>query len=220
MSAVCCPIVSLGFCAPSLNRPAQFQRLKNSINMGNPMSDFYGCRETEPRALTAAVNELFTWCDADIAVMLADHIFVKPEAEDAIRAAFTEHFPDFDGVIGLGVTEYAHKYEEAPELGAVPQCAFPAVGRKFLERFPNAEVFCPDYYHFHADSELGEFATTVGKFAFLPGVLNTFHPNARNAEPDATHHASRKHQKEDNRIRAERRKRGLLWGQSFERVTA
>lgn len=194
---------------PTLNRPAEAARLVASIGNDYLITPSF---EEVPRPLTTIVNELVSSSEADIIVVLADHIEVLPGTLRSVERSMEDKFPDFDGMVGL------HIMNLAPLAGVREYCFF-GVGRKFVDRFPDRHIFCDDYHHFSADTELGEYATKAGKFYFDQHArIKTWHPNAGNAPKDDTWRASRSRLERDKAIRQERQRRGLLWGESFERV--
>lgn len=194
---------------PSLNRPDELERLRDSVPDG---VSFMASYETEPRALTTIVNELVSTSTADIVVVLADHVVIQNGCIDAIVSDFEDAFPSLDGMVGLNIMNME------PRQGIREYCFF-AVGREFISRFPDGKIFCPDYYHFSGDTELGEYAHGAGVFLFNEDAcIFLHHPNASNAKRDATHAASRIKVTYDQEMRMKRRKTGLLWGDSFELI--
>jgi tetratricopeptide (TPR) repeat protein len=200
-------------CCPSLNRPREVIRLRNSLP-----DDclFTPSLESQPRALTQIVNELFGKSTGDIVIMAADHLEFRPQCVDIIREAFTQQFPDLDGVVGLNLVNLPH-------LERISEYCFLALGRKFIERFTaNGKyqgVFCPEYYHFYGDTEFGLYAEKAGKFHYDErAAVFTWHPNAGNAQRDRTYSASRSRKGFDDAMWRLRQARNLYWGESFEVV--
>jgi len=201
---------------PSLNRPDELARLEASLPDGVLWRPGI---ETQPRALTTCVNELVRTSAADVVVVLADHIEVLPGCFDAIADDFTYAFPSLDGMVGLNITNME------PKEGIREYCFF-AVGRKFLKRFPVGEdtgvygtIFCPDYYHFSGDTELGEYAHGEGVFCFNEDAeIKTWHPNVGNAKRDDTNRASRVNINQDAEMRCKRKAAGYLWGNTFDLI--
>lgn len=202
--------------APTLNRPKEAQRLEVALE-GVEVPE--GCdlhvtiqRESEPRALTGIVNELVARSDAEIVVVLADHIVPDKHFLVHVVDAFHDFFPDLDGMVGL-------KIANMDPLPGVREYCFFAVGREFIKRFPGKQIFCPDYYHFYADTELGRFASEADVFRFAEKAeVDTFQVNNGRADIDSTWRASRSRKAEDDATNARRREAGLLWGRTFERV--
>lgn len=204
--------MQIEYCVPTLNRPDALARLVASIERTDYPHTLSISHETAPRDLPTIVNELFAASTGDIVVILADHVELSPDTGARIAAAFEEHFPDLDGVVGLHI-------ENMDPLPGVREFCFPAVGRQFIERFHYVQVFCPDYYHFYADTELGLYAMSVDRFhhALDARVIN-YHFANQTAPMDGTHRASRTRKAEDRATWDARQALGLLWGASFERV--
>jgi hypothetical protein len=160
------------------------------------------------------VNDLFRASKGDIVIMLADDVEVLPGAVQAVVAAFEKHFPMLDGMVGMNQTNI-------PSIKNCTEFAFFGVGRKFLERFPDHQAFCPDYHHFYGDTELGLYAKSLRRFKYAKDARIVHnHPAYSSNEPDATHAASRSHKDQDKNTWAARQARGLLWGREFTRVSA
>jgi len=200
-------------CFPTLNRMESARRLMKSVNGECAIRVSW---EEQPRALTGIVNRLFRQSHqrgVDVSIMLADHLEVLPGCIKAVRRVFEERFPDYDGVAGLNLSNL-------PPLPAVREYCFLAVGRRYLERFPEGQAFCPDYYHFFGDTEFGEAASEAGRFVYAADakVYSHLHTSFAHALEDSTHKASRRYVAFDEDCRKRRQKRGLLWGRSFERL--
>ena len=91
--------------------------------------------------------------------------------------------------------------------------AFGLLGRKFIERFPKSQVFCPDYIHFGSDFEIGLYAARVNKLVMCPEA-RVQHRRLH----DATHQVAVKVKERDVKIKQERKNRGYLWGLNFDRL--
>lgn len=71
------------------------------------------------------------------------------------------HFPDGDGVVGFNQQNLKHFCPGA----------FVLVGRKWVERFPEDQMYFPGYKHFCVDSEHWHYAESEGKFFFSTGAI-------------------------------------------------
>lgn len=208
------PPILIEVVAPSLNRPNEAERLERAL-AGCAVPEGYELkinvqRETEPRALPVIINELVGRSEASIVVVLADHIVPKPNLIEAVAKAY-EGRPDI-GMVGL-------KIANMEPLPGVREYCFFALSRPFIEHFPDRQVFCPDYYHFYGDTELGRFAADSEAFLFAENAeIETFHVNNGLADPDDTWRASRSRKKQDIDTYERRKLKGLVWGKSFERV--
>jgi hypothetical protein len=124
-------------------------------------------------------------------------------------------FRDGDGVIGI------NQRNIMLERGGRGFCqsGMGLIGKKFVERFPERRVFCPEYVSFKADNELGQFAEKNRKFWFAKdAALIHYHPRFFKSDgEDEAHLIVRDIQVEiDRKIYAERQTKKLLWGKSFE----
>jgi len=91
--------------------------------------------------------------------------------------------------------------------------AFGMMGRKFIERFPNRQVFCPDYIHYGGDAELGRFARRIGKL--IPcGEAKVIHRR----DKDDTYRLAKPVEFQDIKLVRKRIDKGLVWGLNFERL--
>jgi len=91
--------------------------------------------------------------------------------------------------------------------------AFGLLGRKFIERFPNNQVFCPDYVHYGGDAELGRYARSIGKLRLCPEAT-VIHKRLH----DQTYLTAKPQEKEDFHYIKERKEKGLLCGRDFKRL--
>jgi hypothetical protein len=184
--------------------------------MVNRVSDRLRIRvsqERKPRPLSKAINELVRASTADIMVLLADDVTVHREFETALRAAFWTALPDLDGVVAINAVNHDIVQDPASEF------AFVAIGRAYADRFPDRAVRCPDYWHFHADTEMGEHAQEIGLYYRAEDCQVTHHhPRVSDDPIDETHKASRSQRREDDETRAYRGECGYLWGRDFHRV--
>ena len=97
--------------------------------------------------------------------------------------------------------------------------AMGCIGFGVMSRFPNRQCFCPDFFSFHADSELGQFACKVGMFHYGENAkIHHHHPAVEKKMWDNTHDLVRLGCVEDRRVYNERRQKNILWGLTFERV--
>lgn len=150
---------------------------------------------------------------ADAMFYVCDDIEFAPDCIMAAVKVFTKEFPDTDGVLGLNQSNIAKNKE------GFSRSAMGMIGRKFAERFPDKCCFCPDYTSFHADAELGMFARSIGKFVYCDDAkVIHYHPTYYKELEDETHRIVREYKDVDKEIWSLRQKKGLLWGQSFERV--
>ena len=138
-------------------------------------------------------------------IVSSDDIYYE---EDAIEIAYKElidRFPDTDGVIGINNYNLGSQGHE----GAVT-----LVGDKFLERFPNRDLFCPEYLHFYVDTELTLLAKKLNRFYFcIESRVYHDHPSIT-GNYDSTHHYKRSERHtRDGEVWKQRQASGKLWGE-------
>ncbi len=173
------------------------------------------CEMTDYSKVSNCWNNFITRSEADLVLFLCDDCSLNVDCLTNAVKAMQTHFPDGDGVIGLNVDNYPPSWPEA-----ITQYGFRLVGRKFHARFPKGQAYCPEYYRFYVDTEMGEYSKLVGKFCFCEEArMQHFHPNAPGGTLDDTHYANRGvKQKWDNEIWNARQAKGYLWGKDFNLV--
>lgn len=145
---------------------------------------------------------------------IVDDTELLSDCLEKLSETFIQHFPDTDGMVGISqiyplITEATWK-----ENG---QCA---IGKKFIERFPDRQVSCHEYRFFYQDEEVLEYAKSINKFILCKEAKLIHHSaNFYHNEMDETHKIPRDKVKlQDTRTYNERKKRGLVWGKSFETI--
>jgi len=144
------------------------------------------------------------FCKKGAILLAADDLEFRPNCISWLVTRMKKHFPDGDGSVGL--QQYC---EEKGFFGS--EGAFVLMGRKFVDRFPNGQVFCPDYVHFNSDTELKGFAQRNKLFHFCSEAV-VYHSRLK----DKTYFLGDKVAKQDRETLEIRHRRGLLWGNSFE----
>lgn len=139
--------------------------------------------------------------DTGAAIYASDDLNFPPYAISRAVAAMRKYFPDTDGIISL----------KQSCLGV--DSAFGLMGEKFIERFPNRQVLCPDYIHYVSDVELGKFAKSIDKFRLCEDVILE-----HDRPTDKTRELGLNVLTADRATEIERVHRGFLWGKTFERV--
>lgn len=151
--------------------------------------------------MNRALNSFIT----DNIIYASDDIVFQPDCISIAVKAMQERFPDGDGLVAFKWTG----------VETVESPAFGIMGRKFIERFPNRAVFCPDYIHYASDSELKRFAMSIGKFYFCREAIIT-----HKAPKDNTYRLAHEFRSEDARLYYKARPaKGYLWGKNFGLVT-
>lgn len=148
----------------------------------------------------ASMNRIFKEYKSEYYVFASDDLeFPRNCIRDAMRV-MEEKFPD-----GFGLITIAKKN----------RCPFGLIGRKFVEHFPDCQVFCPDYFHYSSDTELQKFVKQRDIFSY---------PKDRecrvkhNRPKDETWRLAHRVRDRDYAIRDERKEKGFIWGIDFNRV--
>lgn len=131
-----------------------------------------------------------------------DDVIFKPGSIDAAINELYENFPDTDGVIGF--RQDGNNFHST---------GMALVGSKFVDRYPDRQLFYPGYFHFAAQ-EIYWHADKLGKFkqGSEAVCVEHFHPQRNDVKVDQTHIEARKHKKEDMNLINKRLDAGLIWG--------
>ena len=147
-----------------------------------------------------STNRVLKEFDSEYYIYAADDLVFPENCIECAMATMREHFPDGKGVV---------------TLGRKPKAIFGLFGRKWVEHFPDRQVFCPFYKHYGADHEHTQFCKKIGKFAYPP-----------NRDSQVEHHrlkdetcriARSCYRTKDLNLAKKRREKNLIWGISFER---
>jgi len=158
-------------------------------------------------------NSCLATTDADALCYLNDDVLLLDDTLEVALKEFERNFPNLDGVMGL-------RQVNLPADQAV-EGAFGIIGKKYTERFPDGQVWCPDYNRFYADFELWQFARQIGKFNFCTTArIEHLHPCTNRLYKDATHDAVRVFLTPDKLTFQRRQARGLLWGDNFNLINS
>jgi cellulose synthase/poly-beta-1,6-N-acetylglucosamine synthase-like glycosyltransferase len=199
---------------PTWQRPEKLARCLASIEKQTyPNIEVHAVEDTDRLFAFGVWNRFLRSWTGDLFVYLCDDVELAPVCIDVAVTEISVRWPDLDGLCGF--------HQQIAGKEGFSNSAMGMFGRAFAYRFPNNEAFCPDYSRFHADSELGKFARAVGRFAYRPeaGLIH-HHPAHEKSEMDYTHSVVREPGAvaRDRETYEIRRDKGLLWGQSFERV--
>lgn len=148
---------------------------------------------------------------ADALMYLNDDVELYDDTLDVVVEDFMREFPDTDGVLGLNQVNIADPRKV--------ESAFGVIGTKYADRFPNRQVWCPDYHRFYGDWELWKYAKDIGKFYFSEVArVNHYHPCTDKKLEDSTHYNVRTFLKEDKVTFQRRQIFNLLWGKNFSLI--
>ena len=141
----------------------------------------------------------------------ADDIIFYPNCIPKLIATMKEIFPTGDGLVSAKQHLILSKGRIKPKLCGG---AFGLMGRKFVDRFPGKVVFCPEYFHGSADREIRNFAAKAGVYHLCQDAIVRHDRSVK----DETRKLRKAAQPKDHEVRRERWAKGLIWGDSFERV--
>lgn len=130
-----------------------------------------------------------------------DDILFPRGVVKAAMDEFNEAFPDDDGVLGFQQDFSHHK------------AGVGLVGLPFLRRYPDRQLFCPEYDHF-ACQEIAWLAESLDRFCYSDGRAKITHlsPFKDRAWLDQTHQDARRHKIQDMDTLHRRQAAGLIWG--------
>lgn len=154
----------------------------------------------ERRDWVFSVNRVLREFDSDYYIYAADDLFFPPACIEYAMIKMGERFPDGFGVVSIGKKH---------------RCAFGLFGRKFIEHFPDRQVFCPDYVHYGSDTELWRTVDKLGKFAFIAHRPSSV--NHKRVE-DETWRLAERFRTRDQAIYYQREEMGLNWGIEFKLI--
>jgi hypothetical protein len=200
---------------PTWRRPEKLARCIASIeHQTYPNIGIHAIEDTDRLFAFGVWNRfLRTWKGGDCFVYLCDDVELSPGCISAAISDLAQHWPDGDGMVGFHQSICGKDGWSASAMGLV--------GREFADRFPDRQLFCPDYTRFHADSELGAYARSQRRFSYCQAAnLIHYHPAHVKSEMDETHRVVREPGAvAADKVSYEARKAGrLVWGASFERV--
>lgn len=147
----------------------------------------------------------------DAMVWIVDDVELLPDCLEKLNATFLKNFPDNDGMVGISQLYPLLQAEVTWRENG--QCA---IGKEFINRFPQRQVCCTDYIHFYQDEEVLEYARSINKFKLSDAQLIHYHPAFYKNEMDETHKIPRDDVRmKDTMTYNKRKKRGLIWGKSW-----
>lgn len=144
---------------------------------------------------------------ADAMCYLNDDVILFPDTIDKLMESYQKHFPDYDGILGINQSNLTSTSNK--------EGAFGVIGKKYANRFPNKQVFCPEYYRFYADYEVELYAKSIDKFIYDKEV-KIVHLHGSFYGEDKTHNSVRNWLITDRNIFKRRQKKKLLWGANYD----
>lgn len=149
----------------------------------------------------ASVNRVLKEFDSEYYIYASDDLIFPPDCIESAMATMRKRFPDGFGLVTVGKKN---------------RCPFGLIGRKFVEHFPDCQVFCPDLIHYGGDSELMRTVKELGIYAFPP---NRESQVRHFRMKDETWRLARRVRGRDRTIFFKRQEKGYLWGIDFNLVT-
>lgn len=137
-----------------------------------------------------------------------DMEFMPGAIEEAYRVLM-EKYPDSDGVVGFFRAD--RDYSKIPKASSGMYAGVALVGQKFLRRYPNRKLFCPEYFLFAAQ-EVTNLGTKLGKICVADNAKMFHHAPRKGGGMDQTHIDGRQHRLIDRATKLKRSKSGILWG--------
>jgi len=146
---------------------------------------------------------------ADAMLYCTDDVVFEIDTISEVLNNYEKYFPNFDGVVGINQINISSKDKK--------EGAFGIIGKKYIDNFPNKQVWCPDYYRFYADYELELYAKSINKFVYCEDIkINHLHGSIYGS--DDTHIKVREWLSKDRETFFKRQKDDLLWGKSFKLI--
>ena len=153
------------------------------------------------------VNDYVKRLDTAFLMGADDMVFHKGAIQEAIRS-MNIIYPDENGVIGFNQDNLPNHCE----------AGFTLIGRKFLKHLKSHGLFCPDYKHYYADTELFNYAKAFGRFYYNESARVDHYHFSVTGEKDSTALISQASREEDKRTAQRRKAIGLLWGRDFDTI--
>jgi len=183
--------------------------LENFSKLYNTTS-WITCKYTDYTKCSIFWNNHIKTMDAKAIVYLNDDILLYNDTLSKLITTYLKHFPDFDGVMGINQCNL-------PTEKTI-QSAFGVIGSEYANRFPDRQVFCPEYYRFYGDYEIYLYAKSINKFYYAEDVkIEHLHGDYVKSR-DKTHRIVRKFKEKDCPIFNVRQNKKYLWGHDFNIV--
>ena len=142
-------------------------------------------------------------------ICAVDDMEFMPGAIAEAHRVLMERFPDSDGVVGFFRAD--RDFSKIKKVSSGMYAGVALVGQKFLRRYPNRKLFCPDYFLFAAQ-EVANLGNKLGRICMAPEAKIFHHAPRKGGGMDQTHLDGRVYRIKDKERRLERGKKGLLWG--------
>jgi len=202
--------MSIVLAIPSLWRAKALSECVESA-WGAGMDDILIQEEKEPRAYPQVckelVREVFSKPSVEVCVLGTDSSRYHEDFLENLIPYF-EHTTDL--LVGQHIVNVKNYRPEIHNYNLV------VIGRGFYDRFPDGQFYCPAYWHMYCDRELGECASTLGKFQFAEDCRVTWVHGTTGGPKDETWRQTRLHHHTDSLLYEARQDAGKVWGLSYE----
>lgn len=171
-------------------------------------------------SVSAAWNSFVGKSKADAVLFLCDDTTLDHNCLSNAVSCMQERFPDNNGVVGLYMDNLKNTIHKVWEVN-LSEFSFCLIGMEYIKQaYGNMETFCPEYYRFFVDSELGRYAKLIGKFYWCKdATMQHWHPEAYAGVRDVTHRHTRGfYRLLDGETYDRRNKKGYLWGKNYDMV--
>ena len=216
---------------PTYNRIAKLIRCLDSIPQSQNIKIFVYCdnndsnsaekikelypyvniiiNSTQLRAFGSWNLHLSKYFNSDIFIYLCDDTRLYTDTLQQVDKLFNSLYINTDGIVTFNQVNIKSS-----------DSAMGCVGRAFVNRFPENQIFCPNYKTFYSDTELGEYAKSLNKFTFGKNCkIDHFHPAFFKNEMDSTHNIIRDKEKDiDIKINKLRIEKKYCWGKNFSLI--
>ena len=153
----------------------------------------------ERRDWVWSMNRALRYKREGAVIYASDDLEFDPRCIEIAVNRLEEKMPNTDGLIAI----------KQSVVGC--STAFGLLGHRFIERFPDRAVFCPDYVHYGSDSELGRFAHSINRLHICDEARVKHH-----RLQDTTYRTAKPMEIQDFHYIDIRREAGLLWGRDFK----
>lgn len=157
-------------------------------------------------------NKFYKETKSDAVCYINDDIEFLPDTMKNIIDEYIIAFSDYDGLMGICQTNLPS--------GQALESAFGVIGMKYADRFPDRQVYCPDYDRFCGDYEMWQYAKSINKFYFSEkSKIIHHHPCTDRRLEDETHLEVRKWLIGDKQTFHKRQSKNLLWGKDLTLIS-
>lgn len=165
--------------------------------------NFYNNKERKD--VIFSFNKVLKHINGGSVLFATDDLLFHPDCLITALRAMKKMFNGSDGIVGL------NQLQRGEPKGR--KYAFGLIGEDFVKRFPDNQIFCPDYIHFNGDRELGIYSKSIDKL-FYCEQAQVDHIRLQ----DNTTALGKQVYMRDKLIFKERQQKGFLWGKNFHRI--